>query len=336
MFKPPPQPKQNKEDVSGLLKDRLNEGKKALDDAIEELENYVSLVEQPKKVDQFFDFFVYDQTTAAENQMAVTIENSNKREGFYNKVNKLITRYLAIASQMVKAGYTEVEAHKIHDMVSDYSELRDAIMLRSADLTDLRQYNAMMRKLLDRYVHAPQSEVLAKLDDFTFLSLVDINLSAKDNRSKIITKFGGKESGIAETISANIRKYIVRKRDQNPNFYDKLSARLNKLLEDYRQKAIEYKDMLLELIDLMKQMKQTTGYPNGIDSPLKQALYDNLNKDEALTLEVYKTISDKGSPNWREIPARIKRLKNAISKVIGLSGEELDSIMSIIMANDEF
>ena len=325
------------EDVDGLLKSRLKEGKKALDEAIEELQNYVMLVKEPKTADQFFDFFVYDQaTTPADEQMAVTIENGNKREGFYNIVNKGVNRYLAIATQMVEAGYTIEEAKRIHSMVSDYSELRDAIMLRSGDLTDLKQYNAIMRKLLDRYVQAPESEVLAKLEDVTFLDLIDTNQLPEEVAEGMTEDVPTGENSVAETISANVRRYVVRKRDQNPEYYDKLSEKLNRLLEEYRQKTIEYKEMLTQLLAMIQDMRRSVGYPEQINTPLKKALYDNLEKVEALALLIYETVEARHQPNWRELKARQKALRTAIRNATGIDGESLDAVMRIISSNNEF
>ena len=157
------------EDVAGLLKNRLEQGKKDLDEALELIEGICQYVKLPRKSDQYFDYFVFDQaTTPVEEQQAVSLENANKRERFYNAVLTLTNRYLAIATQMTEAGYAVDEAKTIHQKVTDYDELRKAIMLRSGDITDLKQYNAMMRQLLDQYVQAPKSSVLEKLDDFTF------------------------------------------------------------------------------------------------------------------------------------------------------------------------
>lgn len=325
------------EDVKGLLKSRLEEGKKALDDAIEELHNYVMPVNEPKQVEQYFDYFVYDQqSTPADEQMAASIENANKREVFYNIVNKVINRYMAIATQMVEAGYTVEEAKEIHALVCDFSELKDAIMLRSGDMTDLKQYNAVMRKLLDRYVQAPNSEVLAKLEDFTFLDLIDPDKTTEENADEIIDGDPGGAPSAAETISANVRKYIVRKRDQNPEYYDKLSEKLNKILEEYRKKTCEYKEMLIGILRLIEELKARDGYPSCITTPLKKALYDNLDKNAELAIKIYNVLLERHTPNWRDIKVRKISLTKAIGAATGLDGDDLDKVMNIIIANDEF
>ena len=76
---------------------------------------------------------------------------------------------------MKEAGYTDEETNDINAKVKDYNELRKAIMLRSGDITDLKQYNSTMRQLLDQYVQAPKSKVIEKLDDFSFLDFIDTN-----------------------------------------------------------------------------------------------------------------------------------------------------------------
>lgn len=325
------------EDVDGLLKNRLEEGKKALDEAIEELQNYVQFVKEPKGADQYFDFFCYDQaTTLAEEQLAVTLENANKREGFYNLVNKLVNRYLALATQMLEAGYTKEETENIHKMVLDFSELKDAIMLRSGDMTDLKQYNAMMRQLLDRYVMAPRSEVLAKLEDLTFLQLIEDEKDAERAADELTEENKTGEPSVAETIASNTRHYIVRKRDTNPDYFDKLSEKLNKLLEDYRNKSIAYKEMLVQLLMIASQMQGRNSYPSEIDTPLKKALYDNLDKDAELALSVYDTVDRNAQEDWRNLKARWIRLQNAVRACGGFSDEQLNKIMGVIKANDEF
>lgn len=325
------------EDVDGLLKSRFEESKKTLDDALEELENYVQFVAEPKRVEQYFDFFCWNQAeTPAELQQAVSLENANKREGFYNLVEKLTNRYLALATQMIEAGYTKEQAERIHHTVLDYNELKDAIMLRSGDMTDLKQYNSMMRQLLDRYVKAPRSEVLAKLEDFTFLDLIQTEGEAARAADELTNSGKEGEPSVAETIASNTRHYIVRKRDTNPEYFDKLSEKLNKLLEEYRQNAITYRELLVQLIIAYSLSKGRANYPAQLDTPLKKALYDNLDHDLEAALGLYDVVARNAQEDWRELPARKKRLTNAVKNFGGFNEDTLTSLMIIISANEEF
>lgn len=73
-----------------------------------------------------------------------------------------------------------------------------------------------------------------------------------------------------------------------------------------------------------------------ISTPLKKALYDNLDKNAELAVQIYNVLLERHTPNWRDIKVRKISLKKAIGSATGLDGDELDKVMSIIIANDEF
>lgn len=329
-------------DVDGLLKNRLEQGKKDLDEALELVEGICQNVKLPRSADDFFDYFVFDQAnTPVEEQQAASLENAQKREQFYNAVMTLTNRYLAIATQMVEAGYTAEEAKTIHQKVTDYDELRKAIMLRSGDTTDLKQYNAMMRQLLDQYVQAPKSSVLEKLDDFSFLDIIDANRTPEDpdGLDTIIdgeNEIGGQPAA-AETIASNVRKYIIRKRDANPEYYDKLSEKLNKILEEMKQQTEEYKATLRKLVEMLREMRgNTTQYPSAIDTDGKKALYDNLDNDETLALRTYIAIREHAEVGFRENKIRLRALQKVIERVDGMPADKVDLVLKIAINNPEF
>ena len=329
-------------DVEGLLKNRLKQGKKDLDRALEIIEGICQYVKYPQKADQYFDYFVFDQaTTPVDSQQATSFENANKRERFYNAVLTLTNRYLAIATQMVEAGYTADEAKTIHDKVVDYDELRKAIMLRSGDITDLKQYNAMMRQLLDQYVQAPKSSVLEKLDEFSFLDVIESNKTEEDpNGINAIldaeNEIGGKPAA-AETIASNVRKYIIRKRDANPDYYDKLSDKLNKILEEMKQQTEEYKETLHRIVEILREIRGSKQeYPSDINTDGKKALYDNLGRDETLALRTYLAIKENAEVGFRENKMRLRALQKAIERVEGMPADKVEMVLKIAINNTEF
>lgn len=328
----------DKDDVDGLLKSRLTQAKEDLDEAIRHIKEICEPVEQPKSIDDYFHYFVYDERKVAESeQLAMTIRNTYIREQFYDACRSLTRKYLAIATEMSEAGYSKEEALSIDRMTKDYDRTMHAIMLRSGDQTDLAMYESEMRALLDRYVSAKQSEVLGKLDDISFLDFIE-----KKSTEEIMEEFGsaeddlGGQPGSAEVITSNVRRVINRKHDQNPEEYDRLSERLNRLLLELREGTKEYKEVLRELIKLAKELHRgTNNYPDGIDTAGKKALYDNLGKDEELVKRIYDTVVDNAQANWRTVDSRLRLLTKKVKRELP-EGIDIDKVMGIIIANNEF
>lgn len=328
----------DKEDVDGLLKSRLAQAKEDLDEAIRHIKEICEPVEQPKSIDDYFHYFVYDERKVAESeQLATTIRNTYIREQFYDACRSLTRKYLAIATEMSEAGYSKEEALAIDRMTKDYDRTMHAIMLRSGDQTDLAMYESEMRALLDRYVSAKQSEVLGKLDDISFLDFIE-----KKSTEEIMDELGsaeddlGGQPGSAEVITSNVRRVINRKHDQNPEEYDRLSERLNRLLLELREGTKEYKEVLRELIKLAKELHRgTNNYPDGIDTAGKKALYDNLGKDAELVKRIYDMVMDNAQANWRTVDSRLRLLTKKVKRELP-DNIDIDKVMGIVIANNEF
>lgn len=328
----------DKADVEGLLKSRLTQAKEDLDEAIRHIKELCEPVEQPKTIDDYFHYFVYDERTVPESeQMAATIRKTSLRELFYDACRSLTRKYLAIATEMDEAGYSKEQAKAIDHMTKDYDRTMHAIMLRSGDQTDLAVYESEMRALLDRYISAKPSEILGKLDDVSFLDFIE-----KKNTDEILGDFEdaeedlGGQPGSAEVITSNVRMVINRKHDQNPEEYDRLSARLNRLLAELREGTKAYKEVMRELIELAKELHRgTNNYPEGIDTAGKKALYDNLDKNVERVNIVYNTVKDNAQANWRTVDSRLRLLTKKVRQVLP-EGVDIDKVMGIITANSEF
>lgn len=199
----------------------------------------------------------------------------------------------------------------------------------------------MMRQLLDQYVQAPKSSVLEKLDDFSFLDIIDSNRTPEDpdGLDTIIdgeNEIGGQPAA-AETIASNVRKYIIRKRDANPEYYDKLSEKLNKILEEMKQQTEEYKETLRKLVEMLRDMRgNTTQYPSAIDTDGKKALFDNLDNDETLVLRTYIAIREHAEVGFRENKNRLRALRKALERVEGMPADKVDLVLKIAINNPEF
>jgi type I restriction enzyme R subunit len=327
----------DKTDIEGLLKSKVEEGKKDLDAALERCDRLSEPVKEPKKVDEFFDWFCYDQHKGTEEEhQAEIIRNARKREDFYDACYALVRRYTDIAMQMKEAGYTEEETDKIYHKVKTYDELRNAISKRCGDYVDLKRFDAEMRALLDDYVVSSRVEVLEKLDDFSFLDIIDIKYDGEVEVSAgAETELGGKK-GVAETMAANVRRVINRKRESNPEEYKKFSERINRLLEEYQQEKMEYKDLLKNIKALAEEIRKGENVDPRINSDGKKALYDNLGKNVDLALMLNGVIEANAAHGFRTSEVRKKKLLIAIKNALVGTTFDPEKILNIVIHNPEF
>jgi type I restriction enzyme R subunit len=247
---------------------------------------------------------------------------------------------VAIALEMDAAGYTKEEAVEIYNFTKDIDQLRNAIMRRCGDYVDLGKYDAEMRALLDDYVVSPQSQVLASLDDFSFLDVIEIKEGEDDDivilSDPPIEEVLGGQRGVAETMTQNVRRVINRKRDTNPEEYKKFSEKINRLLEEFQQKQIEYKEFLKSIVELANQLKKDTRPDERLNTSLKKSLYDNLGKNVEFALAIYNVIESKAEIGFRENMMRRKKLKREIENALAGTDYDAEEILQIVIAHTDF
>jgi type I restriction enzyme R subunit len=324
-------------EISSLLKSRLSQAKEELQKALERVAQLSEPVRQPQALDDYFAYFCFDpKETPADEQETKIIANTPLREDFYTAIMKLSRRYAAIAMQMQEAGYSEEQSKDIYRRVKDYDELRHAIMQRSGDYVDMKMYDAQMRSLLDRYIIAPRSEKLESLDDFSFLDIININSETGEVEiDEDAAKELGGENGVAETMTANVRHVINRKREQNPEEYRKFSERIQRLLDEWRQGVIEYRQFLKGIKEMGEELrKNETGDPR-LDTMAKRHLCDNLGNDVDLTMKVYTAARLYALPGFRDNPRLRKQLQKSIGQELSGTPFDVEEITQIIIAHTE-
>ena len=106
----------DKEDVEGLLKDRIKEAKEHLEELLESLYALCEPVEMPREDLQFLHYFCRENP---ESDVELK-ENEPKRTALYKLTSSLIRAYAEIANEIAKAGYTRVQADEIKEKVLYY------------------------------------------------------------------------------------------------------------------------------------------------------------------------------------------------------------------------
>lgn len=325
----------DKSDVQGLLSDRLAKGKERLDDALETIKALCEPVAPPKGTQQNIAYFCGNP------QLKEDLKDSEpKRVALYKAVISLIRAYANIADEMEDAGYKPKEIENIKNDLKHFESVRKEIQLASGDWVDLKQYEPAMRHLIDSYIAAEESEKVSAFDDFSLVELlVKDGKTALDKLPENIKK---NKEAMAETIENNLRKVIIEESPTNPIYYEKMSVLLDELIKLRNQEAEEYEKYLEEIVKLAVKVKKpetSNEYPSSINTQAKRALYDNLDKDEPLTIAMDSAVIYGKHDDWEGTLSKEKHLKNKVVKPVleeYNKVEKLDSIFDVIKQQKEY
>ena len=304
----------DKEDVAGLLENRLEKAREDLEDALERVRAMCEPVAAPRDSAAYRHYFCCQDAGNAEQLKA----NEAKRLQLYKHVATLIRAFAAIASELDEAGYTPAEITRIKADVDHFTKVRDEIKLSSGDYIDLKAYEPAMRHLIDTYIRADESEKISTFDDLSLIQLiVERGPDAVDALPDRIKK---NEEAVAETIENNVRKLIINESPVDPAYYDKMSKLLDALIEQRRKGVLNYKEYLEKIAALAKEATQPGGskgaYPTSLKSAAQRTLYNNLWQDEGLALTVDGAIMGSRMDGWRDNAMKSKRVRNAIKAVL--------------------
>jgi type I restriction enzyme, R subunit len=322
----------DREDVGGLLQDRLEKARERLEDALETLDQLCSAVEPPKDVEQYLHFFIGD--TADEKALK---DLEERRLTFYKAVVSLIRAYNNIAPEMEDAGYSPAEAARIERQVNEYTELRNTIKTASDEYIDLKQYEPDMRQLLDMYLRADHSRTLSNFGDASLLQII-VEKGMTEATNQLPQQIRQNKNAVAETLEANMRKVIIQEMPINPVYYEKMSTLLNELIHQRRQHALDYEIFLKKMEDLARKVQpgiQAESYPEGINTPARQALYEILDEEIAMVCEMDDEIKYIKKENWIGSTIKEREVRNVIAKHLK-DPSKVDEVLDLVKQQKEY
>lgn len=311
----------DKEDVAGLLENRLEKAKEDLEEALEAVRALCEPVEAPRDAAAYLHYFcARDAGNAGQLK-----DNEPKRLKLYKFVASLIRAFASIAGEMAEAGYTLSEIEQIKAEVDHFAKVRDEIKLASGDYIDLKAYEPAMRHLIDTYIRAEESEKISAFDDLSLIQLiVERGADVAAGKVRDIMK---SDEAVAETIENNVRKLIINESPVDPAYYDKMSTLLDALIEQRRQGVLSYKEYLEKIARLTQDATMPGGGPAAYRASVKttaqRALYNNLDKDEGLALAVDAAIQSARMDGWRDNTMKTKKVRLAINAVLKTVADEL-------------
>ena len=223
-----------------------------------------------------------DRTNATEVASPVVYENDQesyevyladeeKRKLFYDYLSHYARALkLALSSDKIEEVFDAKQIAEYKEKMKFYAQLRQAVRIRYHEQVDFGKYEKQMQKLLDTFISADEVNQLTKL----------VNIFDEEFEAELERVVG--DNARADTILSATTAVITEKRESNPAYYDKLSKRIQEIIEAYKEKRLTEEEKLKHAKEIRQMLlesegEETNSYPQRIqhNAPAR-AFYDNL------------------------------------------------------------
>lgn len=321
------------EECQVLLDDRRRLSRERLEAALEALERHCEAVPAPRSLIDYQRYFCGDMTDEEVQQTKTPL-----RHALYRLISSLTSAYNTLADGYLTAGYTKAEFEAIGRRVVFYTELFELLRSTANEKLDTRPYEADMRYMIDNYINASDTEVLASFENQGILEL----MAAVANIDELLDKQPASMRNVEtmnEVVEQNIRLKISRDSMLNPAYYENISVLLQQVLEEEKRGAITARQRLEKMKELADKLFRgdIKTYPDSIRTKDMQTLYNNLGQDEALTLKIDEMLTNVCAHNWRHKDNTFNQqeIKRGLFTILQ-SREETERMYAIISNNTDY
>ena len=157
----------DKEDVAGLLEDRLEKAREHLEETREAVKALCEPVEPPKDTAAYLRYFCA-KDPATPSSSRITNRNGWRSISTWRPLSE---RLRTSPTKWRKPG-TPRRDRDAKAEVDHYEKVRNEVKLASGDYIDLKMYEPAMRHLIDTYIRAEESEKISAFDDMSLVQLI--------------------------------------------------------------------------------------------------------------------------------------------------------------------
>ncbi len=318
-------------DCDILLKDRLKMGRERLDETLEALELLCEKVQVPKGDLEYIHYFCGNTEIPEELK-----SRDVRRTALYKATVAFIRAYANVADELESAGYSATEIDHIKRRMDHYVKLREVIRKASGETIDLKAYEADMRHLLDNYIQADESVVISPFADMSLIDVI-VKSGIADAIDSLPGGIKGNKEAVAETIENNVRKKIIKDQLLDPSYFAKMSKLLDEIIKFRKDNAEKYEAYLKKIADLASKMtpERQPDHPESLNTGAKRALYNNLEQNEPLALQIDAAVLVSKSDEWRGHQAKENQMKKAIWKIVQ-DEDEVERIFAIVKQQNDY
>ena len=204
------------------------------------------------------------------------LDKEEKREVFYDLLKQYSKSLkLAFTSELIFKVFTKDEVEIYRKTLKFYNDLRKMVRIRYSEDIDFGEFEPQMQKLLDQYISSSEVNQLSKI----------VNIFDLEFEQEVERIVGARAK--ADTIKNAATKVIREKREDNPSFYDSLSEKIEKTIEEYEAKRLSDEEYLKNMQDIRERMKKGENtpevkkeHPSSIkDNTIAIVFYDNIFPD---------------------------------------------------------
>ena len=314
-----------------LMNDRLEKSKEKLDESLEQLELLTQDVPNPRSTLEYIQY--YCGNTEIQSDID---ERQPRRSAFYKSTATFVRAYANLADELLAAGYSEEEIRHLKARLDHFVRVRREVRFASGEVLDMKAYEADMRQMIDMYIDADAPRQISPFDDMSLLEIIT-KLGIDEAIQNLPDGIRGNQTAVSETIENNVRRRILQENLTNPAYYEEMSRLLDEIIQLRKDKALEYEAYLEQIADIARRVEtgQSDDTPETINTPGLRALFNNLDNNADLALEIDETVKRVRPDSWRGEQTRENVIKTGLFEILN-DESEVERIFKIIVSQREY
>ena len=115
-----------------------------------------------------------------------------------------------------------------------------------------------MRHLIDNYIQAEEPRSISPFGDMSLLDII-VNSGLADALDSLPGSIRSNKDAVAETITNNVRKKIIKDHLIDPAYFEEMSILLDALIRERKANAVSYEEYLNKIVELSKKVSRHKG-----------------------------------------------------------------------------
>ncbi len=198
-------------------------------------DNLAEIEKLPQRHHELWDLFKEIRNKLDEEAFERHLADEERREDFYERL-ACFARILAIAlstSDWVNDPDNALIIATYKDDLRRFQKLRTAVRKRYQEDIDFKLYEERVRKLLDQHIHANEITTLT----------APVNIFDEEAFDKAVGEQTTPASK-ADLIASLTKRTITERMEEDPVYFERLSALIQKAIDDHRAQRISELDFL--------------------------------------------------------------------------------------------